>query len=273
MHERGGRNLIIQVSETQIQYTIVMQIDILTLFPSMFEGPFDTSMLKKAKDKELVEINIHNLRDWATDKHKTADDRPFGGGKGMVIRVDVVDRALKELKTQKSKVKTTTQNLKVKKRSNEVTNQQIILLSPQGKVFSQEKARELAKLDHIILVAGHYEGFDERIAENLVNEEISIGDYVLTGGEIPAMVLVDSIVRLIPGLLEEEATSHESFSLTTNNQQPTTILDYPSYTRPEKYLGISVPKVLLSGNHKEIEIWRKKAALTKTKNIRPELLK
>jgi tRNA (guanine37-N1)-methyltransferase len=228
-----------------------MKIDILTLFPSMFGGPFDTSMLKKAKDNKLVEIEIHNLRDWAEDKHKTVDDRPFGGGKGMVLRVDIVHKAISALKS-KGEEKT-------------------ILLSPQGKVFSQEKARELASIDHLILVAGHYEGFDERIVENFIDEEISIGDYILTGGEIPTMVLVDSIVRLIPGVLEEEATTHESFSRGDDKNKK--LLDFPSYTRPEKYLGTSVPKVLLTGNHKEIEIWRKEKALEKTKKVRPELVK
>jgi len=228
-----------------------MKIDILTLFPSMFGGPFDTSMLKKAKDNKLVEIEIHNLRDWAEDKHKTVDDRPFGGGKGMVLRVDIVHKAISALKS-KGEEKT-------------------ILLSPQGKVFSQEKARELASIDHLILVAGHYEGFDERIVENFIDEEISIGDYILTGGEIPTMVLVDSIVRLIPGVLEEEATTHESFS--RGDDKNNKLLDFPSYTRPEKYLGTSVPKVLLTGNHKEIEIWRKEKALEKTKKVRPELVK
>ena len=238
-----------------------MKIDILTLFPSMFTGPFDTSMLKKAKDAGLVEINVHDLRDWATDKHKTVDDRPFGGGKGMVLRVDVVYRALQELK-----------NKEQKKGRNKEAKIRSLILSPQGKVFDQAKARELSKLQHIILIAGHYEGFDERIAENLVDEEISIGDYILTGGEIPVMVLVDSIVRLIPGVLEPEASSNESFSL-SNEVTSQQILDFPSYTRPEKYLEWKVPKVLLSGNHKEIEIWRKNAALEKTKKVRPELLK
>jgi len=241
---------------------MLMKIDILTLFPSMFEGPFDTSMLKKAKDAGLVEINVHDLRDWATDKHKTVDDRPFGGGKGMVLRVDVVYRALQELK-----------NKEQKKGRNKEAKIRSLILSPQGKVFDQAKARELSKLQHIILIAGHYEGFDERIAENLVDEEISVGDYILTGGEIPVMVLVDSIVRLLPGVLEEEATSHESFSPDTEHSSPSIMLDYPSYTRPEKYLEWKVPKVLLSGNHKEIEIWRKNAALEKTKKVRPELLK
>jgi tRNA (guanine37-N1)-methyltransferase len=177
-----------------MNYNIPMKIDILTLFPDMFNGPFDTSMLKKAKDKELVEINIHYLRNWAKDKHKTVDDRPFGGGKGMVIRVDIVNDALEELKKDKKKKDT-----------------RIILLSPQGKTFNQKKATELSKLSHLIFIAGHYEGFDERIREHLVDEEISIGDYVLTGGEIPAMVMVDSIVRLLPGVLDPEAKDNESF--------------------------------------------------------------
>lgn len=228
-----------------------MKIDILTLFPSMFDGPFDTSMLKKAKDKKLVEIDIHNLRDWAEDKHKTVDDRPFGGGKGMVLRVDIVHKAISALKSKGP--------------------EKVILLSPQGKVFNQNKAKELAKSDHLILIAGHYEGFDERIVENFIDEEISIGDYILTGGEIPAMVLVDSVVRLIPGVLEEEATTHESFSQSEDSTQ--NLLDFPSYTRPEKYLETSVPKVLLTGNHKEIETWRKERALEKTKKVRPELVK
>ena len=221
----------------------------------MFEGPFDTSMLKKARDNKLVEINIHNLRDWAKDKHKTVDDRPFGGGKGMVIRVDIVHKALKKL-TKKGGSK----------------KEKSILLSPQGKVFSQKKALELAKMDHIILVSGHYEGFDERINENFVDEEISIGDYILTGGEIPAMVLIDSIVRLIPGVLDKEAKEHESFS-PKKEKDSIKLLDYPSYTRPEKYLGLEVPKVLLSGNHKQIQIWRKNKAFEKTKKVRPDLIK
>ncbi len=224
----------------------------------MFEGPFDTSMLKKAKDMGAVEINIHNLRDWATDKHKTVDDRPFGGGKGMVLRVDIVHSAIS--------------TLRVKEQESKRVKESTILLSPQGKVFNQAKARKLSSVDHLILVAGHYEGFDERIAENLVDEEISIGDYVLTGGEIPAMVMVDSIVRLLPGVLEEEATESESFQQKTINSKQIKMLDHPSYTRPEKYLGWSVPKVLLGGNHKEIDIWRKNAALAKTKKVRPELL-
>ena len=206
-----------------------MKIDILTLFPEMFGGPFDHSIVKRAREVGKVEIKIHNLRDWAIDKHNTVDDRPYGGGAGMVLRVDVVDNALSDLRKKNTKT---------------------ILLSPQGKVFKQKKAREFSRLKHIILVAGHYEGFDQRVREHLVDEVISIGEYVLTGGELPAMIITDTIVRLIPGVLSEDATKNESFS-----EENT--LDYPQYTRPEKYKGWSVPPTLLSGNHKEIEEWRK----------------
>lgn len=214
-----------------------MKIDIITLFPDMFAGPFDTSMLKKARDSGTVEIIIHDLRTWAKDKHKTVDDRPYGGGPGMVIRVDIVRQAISDLKTKTSKV---------------------VLLTPQGNTFTQAKARELSKLDHLILLAGHYEGFDERIHEHLVDEEISIGNYVLTGGELPAMVIVDAIARLLPGVLDEEAKENESFSHGDT-------LDYPVYTRPETYSGWKVPEVLLSGNHRQISEWRIKEADRKTK--------
>ncbi|MCH7641133.1 tRNA (guanosine(37)-N1)-methyltransferase TrmD [Patescibacteria group bacterium] len=229
-----------------------MKIDILTLFPEIFKGPFDTSMLKKAQDNSLVEINIHNLRKWSKDKHKTVDDRPYGGGKGMVIRVDVVDRALKDLKKSTINHQPST-----------------ILLTPQGKVFSQKKAQQLSKLKHLILISGHYEGFDERIREHLVDEEISIGDYILTGGEIPAMVIVDSVVRLLPGVLDKEAVEHESFS----SSKIENLLDHPTYTRPENFKDWKVPEVLLSGNHADIEKWRKKESEKRTKKKRPDLLK
>lgn len=206
-----------------------MKIDILTLFPNMFTGPFADSMIKKAITKNLVEIKINDLRNWGEGARRTVDDRTYGGGKGMLIRVDIVDNALKALKKKNSKV---------------------ILLDAAGEKFTQQKAVELSKLNHIILIAGHYEGVDHRIHEHLVDEVISIGDYVLTGGEIPAMVITDSIVRLIPNVLEKEATQIESHT------QPG-VIEYPQYTRPEVYKGWRVPKVLLSGNHKEIEVWRK----------------
>ena len=223
-----------------------MKIDILTLFPEMFKGPFDTSMLKKAQDKSLVEINIHNLRKWALDKHKTVDDRPFGGGPGMILRVDIIDKALQEIKITKK-------------------NSKIILLSARGEKYTQQKAQMLSKHKHLILLCGHYEGVDERVSQYLVDEEISIGDYILTGGEIPAMVLVDSIVRLVPGVLNPDSLLEESFLLTTNNQLPTTNAEYPQYTRPENYKGWKVPEVLLSGNHKEIEKWKIRKVVKRTK--------
>lgn len=224
-----------------------MKIDILTIFPEMFEGPFKESIIKRAQEKKLVEIKIHDLRDWTEDKHKTVDDKPFGGGPGMIMKVEVIDKALKDLKLKNSKV---------------------ILLTPQGKIFKQKVAQELNKIKHIILICGHYEGFDERIREHFADEEISIGDYVLTGGEIPAMVVVDSVVRLIPGVVgNEKSTKDESFS------PPAGGLEYPQYTRPADYKGKKVPEVLLSGNHKEIDKWRKEQAKKRTKIRRPELNK
>ncbi len=213
-----------------------MKIDIITLFPKMFEGPFDESIIKRARDKNLVQVQVHDLRKWAKDKRKTVDDRPYGGGIGMIMRVDIIDSALQEIKSQ------STINHKPL----------IIFLDATGKTFNQQKARDLSKIDHLIIIAGHYEGVDHRIHEHLVDEVISIGDYVLTGGEIPAMVLTDSIVRLIPGVLEkEEAIQIESFS------EPG-VKEFPQYTRPEEYKGWKVPDVLLSGNHKEIKEWREK---------------
>ena len=224
-----------------------MKIDVLTLFPEMFEDPFGTSMLKKAQDEGFVEIKIHNLRDWAEDKHKTVDDRPFGGGPGMILRVDVIDRALKNLRT-----------VKLKNKNSTINHQSLtILLSAKGKTYTQQYAQKLSKFNHLILIAGHYEGVDERVADYLADENISIGNYVLTGGEIPAMVIVDSIVRLIPGVLKPESLENESFSPSTSYQLLATNLEYPQYTRPEIYRGWKVPEILLSGNHKEIVKWRR----------------
>jgi tRNA (guanine37-N1)-methyltransferase len=208
-----------------------MKIDILTLFPEMFEGPFGTSMLKKAQDEKLVEINIHNLRKWTKDKHKTVDGRPYGGGPGMILRVDIIDAALKELGGKKTKV---------------------VLLSAKGKRYTQQHAQKLSKDKHMVLLCGHYEDVDSRVSEHLVDKEISVGDFVLTGGEIPAMVVVDSVVRLLPGVLgAEDGLENESHSTPG-------YIEYPQFTRPEDYKGWKVPEVLLSGNHAEIERWRKK---------------
>ena len=225
-----------------------MKIDILTLFPEMFTNVFKESIVNRAQLKGVVEINIHNLRKWTKDNHKTVDDRPYGGGAGMIMMVEPIDLALQELKTQSLKLKTKTINSKV------------ILTSAKGKTYTQSKADEYSKLKHIIIVCGHYEGVDQRVADHLVDEEISVGNYVLSGGEIPAMVITDSVVRLIPGSLgNPESLLEESYSLpTTNNQQLITNLEYPQYTRPENYKGWKVPEILLSGNHKEIEKWRKR---------------
>lgn len=227
-----------------------MKISILTLFPEMFKGPFDYSIVKRAQKKGKVKIEFVNIRDFGIGKHRIVDDKPFGGGVGMILRVDVIDKAIKSA--------TSNWQLATGKRK-------IILLDARGETFNQSRARELAEFDHLILVAGHYEGVDARIKEYLVNEAISIGDYVLTGGEIPAMVIVDSVVRLIPGVLKKpEATLYESFSqLQTTNSKPITNLEYPQYTRPQTYKGWKVPQILLSGNHKAIESWRN----SKQKNV------
>ena len=221
-----------------------MKIDILTIFPDMFAGPFAESILRRAQDKKLVKIKIHNLRRWAKDRHKTVDDRPFGGGPGMVMRVDIIDKALTALGSGHK-----------------------ILLTPQGKTFNQQAVASLSRKKHLILVAGHYEGFDERV-RNLVDEEISIGDYILTGGELAAMVVVDAVVRLIPGVVgEKESVKEESFSRALGG------LEYPHYTRPAYYKGKKVPEVLLSGDHTAISKWRAEQAKKRTKQRRPDLLR
>ena len=216
-----------------------MKFHIVTLFPEMFSGPFSESILKRAKEKGIFDIEIYNLRDYAEDKHKTVDDTPYGGGKGMVLKVNVVGDAINSVKIEKLKVK---------------SNSRTFLLTPQGKRYNQQKAIELSKYDDLILVCGHYEGFDERIRD-LADEQISIGDFVLTGGEIPAMAIVDSVARMIPGVLSEGSGDTESFM--QQKEEGEYLLEYPQYTRPVEYKGKKVPEVLLSGNHAEIEKWRK----------------
>jgi tRNA (guanine37-N1)-methyltransferase len=242
-----------------------MRIHIITLFPEMFNGPFAESIIKRAQEKGLVEINIHNLRNWAIDKRGTVDDRPYGGGTGMVLMVEPLAKAIEEFKGR-----TLNQGPSL------ASITKVILLSPRGKVWHQEMARGYSKLDNLILICGHYEGVDERV-KKFIDEEISIGDYVLTGGEIPAMVLIDSIIRLIPGVLEKpEAIQFESFSnpqLSIRNRKTVKLLEYPQYTRPENFRGLKVPKILLSGNHQAIAKWRAEQALKITKRIRPDLLK
>jgi tRNA (guanine37-N1)-methyltransferase len=252
-----------------------MLIDVLTLFPEMFSGPFNASIIKRAVEKGLVEINIHNLRDWGIGKHRQVDGRPYGGGVGMILRVDVIVKAIEEIKKG---------NQEIRKSGNQVSQSPdkpspitrlpdplTVLLTPQGKLFNQKKAWTLSKLNRLILVCGHYEGFDER-AKNFVDEEISIGNYVLTGGEIPAMVLTDSIVRLIPGVLEKpEALEQESFQPLTINHQSLN-LEFPQYTRPVSFRSLNVPTILLSGDHQKIKKWREEQALKKTRKKRPDLI-
>ena len=220
-----------------------MKFDVLTLFPEMFNS-LKESIIGRAVENNLIEINLTNIRDFSKDKHKKVDDTPYGGGAGMVIRPDVVYDAYISLKDENAKV---------------------IYMSPKGTVLNQEKVKSLAKENHLIILCGHYEGIDQRVLDEIVDEEISIGDYVLTGGELPAMVLIDSVSRYVEGVLNEESTSEESFS--------EGLLEYPQYTRPEEFRGKSVPDVLISGHHENIRNWRKEQSLMITKKNRPDLLK
>ena len=221
-----------------------MKISLLTLFPSLFKSPLNESILKRAQKEKKVTIRLINIRDFATDHYKTVDDHPYGGGTGMILKVDVLHRALQKV-AKNPKLPTAHSKLQTK----------IILLDPAGPQFAQKKAQELSRLDHLILICGHYEGVDARI-ENYIDEKLSIGPYVLTGGEIPALVVVDAVTRLIPGVLKKkDATLNESFS---TDEKGVEYLEYPQYTRPQVYEGKEVPEVLLSGNHKEIETWKKK---------------
>ena len=222
-----------------------MKFDVLTLFPQMFT-PLRESIIGRAVEKKLIEINLIDIRDFSKDKHKKVDDTPYGGGAGMVMMPDFVYDAYSSV-TDKE-------------------NAKVIYLSPQGKVLNQEKVKELSKENHLILLCGHYEGIDQRVLDEIVDEEISIGDYVLTGGELPAMVLIDSVSRYVKGVLKEESVAEESFS---NNK----LLEYPQYTRPEEFRGKKVPEVLISGHHENIKKWREEKALEVTKKKRPDLLK
>ncbi len=220
-----------------------MRFDILTLFPEMFE-PIKQSIIGKAVEKNLIEINTINIRDFSNNKHKKVDDTPYGGGAGMIMMPDVVYRAYLSIPDRE--------------------NAKVIYLSPKGKTFNQEKVERLSKQRHIILLCGHYEGIDQRVLDEIVDEEISIGDYVLTGGEIPAMVLIDSVSRYVEGVLKNESISEESFA--------NGLLEYPQYTRPEVFLDRKVPEVLLSGHHENIKKWREKQSLEITQKNRPDLL-
>ena len=220
-----------------------MKIDVLTLFPDMFNSVFDESIIKRAMDNNLVEINIHNIRDYSKDPHKKVDDTPYGGGAGMVLMCQPIFDAVKDLRSDNSKV---------------------ILLTPSGKLYKQSMTLDLSLEKHLIIICGHYEGFDERI-KTICDMELSIGDYILTGGEIPAMVLIDSITRLIDGVIRKESYLNESF---TDN-----LLDYPTYTKPRVYAGLVVPDVLVNGDHAKIDKWRREQQIEITKNNRPDLLK
>ncbi|MFA5926885.1 MAG: tRNA (guanosine(37)-N1)-methyltransferase TrmD [Patescibacteria group bacterium] len=235
-----------------------MTFHILTLFPEMFQSPFSESILKRAQQNDSIAIKLYNLRDFALDKHKTVDDTPYGGGPGMVLKVDVMDSALNAIKGD---VRTPDYELR-----------RTVLMTPQGQPFNQKKAEELSKMSDIILVCGHYEGFDERIRQNLVDEEISLGDFVLTGGEIAAMAIVDATSRLVSGVLgKDESFSDESFNL--RDEDGHLLLEYPVYTRPDEYKGSLVPEVLKSGNHSEIAKWRLEQAKERTKKKRPDLFR
>lgn len=221
-----------------------MLIDVITIFPEMVAVPLQQSILKRAADKGILEVRVHNLRDFTQDKHQTVDDYPYGGGAGMLMKPEPIFRAVNSLKQEKTKV---------------------ILMCPQGEVFSQPKARELARDEHLLFICGHYEGVDERVRDYLVDEEISIGDYVLTGGELPALVVIDSLSRMIPGVVKEiDSVIQDSFY--------NGLLDYPQYTRPAEFSGYKVPEVLLSGHHENIALWRRKEALRRTFLKRPDLL-
>lgn len=220
-----------------------MKFDVLTLFPEMFDN-LKQSIIGRAQEKELIEINTTNIRDFSKNKHKKVDDTPYGGGAGMVMMPDIVYDAYQSVRTDKAKV---------------------IYMSPQGKKLDQKKVEDLSKESHLIILCGHYEGIDQRVIDKIVDEEISIGDYVLTGGEIPAMVLIDSVSRYVKGVLKEESIKEESFS--------NGLLEYPQYTRPEVFEGEKIPEVLLSGNHQNIDKWRKEKSLEITKMKRPDLLK
>jgi tRNA (guanine37-N1)-methyltransferase len=226
----------------------MMKIDILTLFPEMFAGPFSSSILKRAQASGLIEINLVNIRDFSTNRHHTVDDTPYGGGAGMVMAPEAIFGAVEDVRNKLDSAPS-----------------RIVLMCPQGKPFSQAMALGLAGERNLVIICGHYEGVDERVRENLVTDEISIGDYILTGGELPAMVVVDAITRLIPGVLGESASvEEESFSAG--------MLEYPQYTRPREYRGQAVPDVLLSGHHEEIRKWRRRQSLLRTLERRPELL-
>ena len=227
--------------------SVRLRVDVVTLFPEMFEGPLGESILRIAQEKGLVQLKVINLRDYTKDRHQTADDKPFGGGAGMVMKPEPIFECIETLKKKSPKAR-------------------VILTTPSGKPFKQKMAWDLSKEKHLILICGHYEGVDERVRDHLVDEEISLGDFVLTGGEIPAMAIVDAVTRLIPGVLgNADSIQHESFQ--------EGLLEYPHYTRPRVFRTFSVPEVLFSGDHKKVDRWRKEQAKIRTHERRPDLIK
>lgn len=231
-----------------------MKFQVITIFPEFFAGPLNHGVVARAIGKGVIEIRLHNLRDWTGDRHKTVDDRPFGGGEGMLLKPEPLFAAVESVTPERG------------------TGTRVVLLSAQGERFDQKAARRLAEFDEVVLICGRYEGVDERVAENLADEELSIGDYVISGGELAACVVMDAVGRLLPGVVgNEDSTSFESFEATGHGNGG--VLDCPQYTRPAEFRGWKVPEVLLSGNHEQIRRWRSEAALNKTARLRPDLLK
>lgn len=252
-----------------------MRFDIITIFPEVFGAYFNESILKRAQEKKLIEIKTHNLRDYTEDKHRTVDDKPFGGGAGMVMKVEPIYKAVEKIKNQKSNLKNKEEIILEKKINSSPfgkggqgdfknKRKKVILLSAKGKKFDQKMARQLAKLDQVIFICGRYEGVDERVAKKVADMEVSVGDYVLTGGELPAMIIVDAVSRLIPCVIKKESLAEESYGKDG-------ALEYPQYTRPENFMGWKVPKVLLEGHHKKIGEWRKAKSKIKSQKSKTQI--
>jgi tRNA (guanine37-N1)-methyltransferase len=248
----------------------MMRFDLLTIFPHFFAGPLDFGIVRRAREANLIETHVHDLRDFTHDRHKTVDDRPFGGGEGMVMKPEPIFDAVESLVSEQTA-------------GNSPSDNAVVLLSAAGKLFNQETARQFAKLKRVILLCGRYEGVDERVAEHLATHEICIGDFVLSGGEVPAAMILDAVTRLIPGALgNEDSAVNESFSISADCEAATQcgtrangsryLLDYPHYTRPQSFRGWDVPEVLISGNHEEIRRWRREKAVEKTRRNRPDLI-
>ena len=250
-----------------------MRFDLITIFPEFFTGPLDHGIVRRARESGLVEIHVQDLREFTKDRHRTVDDRPFGGGEGMVLKPEPLFEAVESLAGKSAGSAT--------ERSAPDPKTAIVLMSAAGKLFNQEMARRYAQLERIIFICGRYEGVDERVAEYLATEEVSVGDFVLSGGELPALLVIDAVTRLLPGALGNEASSqNESFSerlptdasMRTRHKSNHVLLDFPHYTRPAEYRGWAVPEVLIGGNHAEVEKWRRAAAIEKTRRNRPDLL-